>query len=109
MQKIEEAVALYIEDEIEFARIFVRHEVAAFDAGCMQQHVNAHAVFPYLVDHFGYSVSVREVDAEVVRRSPGSLDRVDRHSGRLCSLQRRQFLLHQRRRGSFAPRLDPRE
>ncbi len=42
-QQIEPTVALHVEHQIEFARLLVRQEVTALDAGSMQQHVDAPA------------------------------------------------------------------
>ena len=60
MQQIEPAVALDVEDQIEFARVLIGQEVAALDASRVQQHVDPPASLAHLLDHFGHaSASVR--------------------------------------------------
>ena len=70
--------------------------------GGVQQHVDAPAALAHLLDDFGDASAIGEVDAEVVRRSAGGPHCVDGASRSLRALQRRQFLFHQRRSGSFA-------
>ena len=77
MQQIEPAVALHVEDQIEFTRVLVREEVAALSAGSVQQHIDAPAALAHLLDDFGDSVCIRQVDAEVVCRASGGLHRLD--------------------------------
>ena len=43
MQQVEPAVALDVEDQVEFARVLVGQQVAALDAGGVQQDVDAPA------------------------------------------------------------------
>ena len=45
VQQVEPAVRLHVEDQVEFRRALVGQEVAALDAGGMQQHVDAPGAF----------------------------------------------------------------
>src|SRR5271167_2661327 len=103
---MEPTVALDIKDQIEFARILVGQEVAAFRSGGVQQHIDVSAAFSHLPDDLGYSVCVREVDAEVMRRTASGSYRSDRAVRCLRSLQGCQLFFHEGRRGAFATRLD---
>ena len=89
--------------------ILVGQEVAALDAGGVQQHVDAPAALADLVDDLGDRVRIGEVDAEVVRRAAGGAHGVDRAARGMRPLERRQFLFDQRRSGALAARLDARE
>ena len=106
MQQVEPAVGLHVEDQIEFALVFVRQEVAALHACGVQQHVDAAAVLLALGRWPSRRLRVREVDAEVVSRSACRSHRIDCAQGRVRTLQRRQLFFHQRRSGSLAARLN---
>ena len=43
MQQVEPAVGLHVEDQIEFLRILVGQEVAAFNSGGVQQNIDTSA------------------------------------------------------------------
>ena len=54
MQKVEPAVALDVKDQVEFAGILVRQEMAALDSCSVQQHVNPPAALAHPVDDIGH-------------------------------------------------------
>ena len=106
VQKVEPAITLDVEDQVEFTLVLVGQEVTALDSGGVQQHIDAAATLAHLVDDAGHAVRIGEVDAEVVRRAACRAHCVDGALRCLCPLQRRQFLFHQRRSGALAARFD---
>ena len=109
MQQIEPAIGLHVEDEIEFVLVLIGQEVAALQPGRVQQHVDAAALLPDLIDDFSYAGGVGEVDTEVVRRSASRADGIDRTKCSVSTLQCGQFFFDQRGSGAFATCLHARE
>ena len=106
VQQIEEAIALDVEDQIEFLLIFIWQEVTSLNSGGMQQHIDAAAALAHLVDHFGDGLSVREVDAEIMCRATCGAYRVDGGLRGVRSLQPGEFLFDERRSGALAAGLN---
>ena len=106
VQKIEPAVTLDVEDQVEFTLVLVGQEVTAFNAGGVQQHIDATAALAHLVDDAGHAIRIGEVDAEVIRRASRRAHCVDGALRCMRPLQTRQFLFHQRRSGALAARFD---
>jgi hypothetical protein len=67
VQKIEPAIRLHVENQIELACVFVGKEVAALQAGGMQQDVDAAVACADLLDGLRDPVGIRQVDAELMR------------------------------------------
>ena len=109
VQEIEPAIAFHIKDQVEFARVLVRKEVASLDACGVQQHVDSPAALPHLLDDFAHGVRVSQVNAEIMRCTAGSSYGCDRVVCCLRSLQGRQFLFNQSRGGALAAGLNARE
>src|ERR1017187_2825692 len=106
MQKIEPAIALDVEDKIEFTRILVRQEVASLDAGRGQHHVEPPTVIAHLLDDFVHGALIGKDDAEIMRCTSCASNGFERAVSRLRSLQGGQLFFNQGRRGALATRLE---
>src|SRR5579862_2929454 len=109
MQQVEEPVTLDVEYQVEFPRIFVRQSMAALDARCMQQNVDAPVALAQLLNHLSNCLGIREVDAEIVRRSARGSNRIDGGLRGLCSFQRGRFFFDERWSSALAAGLDSSE
>jgi hypothetical protein len=75
--RLNQPSALDVEDQIELARVLIRQEAAALQAGGVQQHVDASAALANFPTTLRHRVRVRQVDAVIVGGAAGCVHRVD--------------------------------